>query len=172
MTDEYKYMLTLMLSKKCLHCQLCLIVCQWAEMCLVHKNYSRSRKITKVKNCFKRQTKWDTCKFWVESSLCLTLLRVCIMCVATNIVKAECVGREEQKQREGKILSMAAIASLQAIHLNFGRRGSIRCGISEPSGEPAPIGQKTRYNDGLAERVFMGLFARKIDGAEVPSSNR
>ncbi|KAF8082874.1 hypothetical protein N665_0804s0021 [Sinapis alba] len=56
-----------------------------------------------------------------------------------------------------------AIASLQAIQLNFGRRCSIRCGISEPSGEPAPIGQKTRYNDGLAERVFMGLFARKMD---------
>ena len=58
---------------------------------------------------------------------------------------------------------MAAIASLQAIHLKSGRRGSIRCGIAEPSGEPAPVGQKTRYNDGLAERVFMGLFARKMD---------
>lgn len=58
---------------------------------------------------------------------------------------------------------MAAITSLQAIHLKLGRRGSIRCGIAEPSGVPAPVGQKTRYKDGLAERVFMGLFARKMD---------
>lgn len=58
---------------------------------------------------------------------------------------------------------MAAIASLQAVHLNFSRRGITRCGIAEPNGEPAPMGQKTRYDDGLAARVFMGLFARKMD---------
>lgn len=39
----------------------------------------------------------------------------------------------------------------------------IRCGIAEPSGEPAPLGQKTRYNDGVFEKVFMTLFARKME---------
>ncbi len=38
----------------------------------------------------------------------------------------------------------------------------VRCGIAEPSGEPAPFGQKTRYNDGFFEKVFMALFARKM----------
>ncbi|KAM3379910.1 hypothetical protein BC332_20218 [Capsicum chinense] len=40
---------------------------------------------------------------------------------------------------------------------------SIRCGIAEPSGEPAPLGQKTKYNDGLFEKAFMTLFARKME---------
>ncbi|MCD7462508.1 hypothetical protein HAX54_048685 [Datura stramonium] len=39
----------------------------------------------------------------------------------------------------------------------------IRCGIAEPSGEPAPLGQKTKYNDGLFEKAFMTLFARKME---------
>ncbi|XP_022737300.1 beta-carotene isomerase D27, chloroplastic [Durio zibethinus] len=39
----------------------------------------------------------------------------------------------------------------------------IRCGIAEPSGEPAPLGQKTKYNDGLFEKAFMSLFARKME---------
>ncbi|XWS38147.1 hypothetical protein CRYUN_Cryun19dG0105300 [Craigia yunnanensis] len=39
----------------------------------------------------------------------------------------------------------------------------IRCGIAEPSGEPAPVGQKTKYNDGLFEKAFMTLFARKME---------
>ncbi|KAK1261593.1 hypothetical protein QJS04_geneDACA021829 [Acorus gramineus] len=39
----------------------------------------------------------------------------------------------------------------------------VRCGISEPSGEPAPMGQKTKYNDGFFERAFMSLFARKME---------
>lgn len=39
----------------------------------------------------------------------------------------------------------------------------IRCGIAEPSGEPAPFGQKTRYNDGFFEKAFMTLFARKME---------
>ena len=38
-----------------------------------------------------------------------------------------------------------------------------RCGIAEPSGEPAPFGQKTRYNDGIFERAFMTLFAIKME---------
>lgn len=39
----------------------------------------------------------------------------------------------------------------------------IRCGIAEPSGQPAPVGQKTKYNDGLFEKLFMTLFARKME---------
>ncbi|KAJ4949977.1 hypothetical protein NE237_026809 [Protea cynaroides] len=38
----------------------------------------------------------------------------------------------------------------------------LRCAIAEPSGEPAPLGQKTQYRDGLLEKVFMALFARKM----------
>lgn len=40
---------------------------------------------------------------------------------------------------------------------------SIRCGIAEPSGKPAPLGQKTKYNDGFFEKAFMTLFARKME---------
>ncbi|XP_057430439.1 beta-carotene isomerase D27, chloroplastic [Lotus japonicus] len=43
------------------------------------------------------------------------------------------------------------------------RTNIIRCGIAEPSGEPAPFGEKTRYNDGVFARVFMTLFARKME---------
>lgn len=39
----------------------------------------------------------------------------------------------------------------------------IRCGIAEPSGVPAPVGQKTKYNDGFFEKAFMTLFARKME---------
>ncbi|GFP89297.1 beta-carotene isomerase d27 chloroplastic [Phtheirospermum japonicum] len=39
----------------------------------------------------------------------------------------------------------------------------VRCGIAEASGVPAPMGQKTKYNDGLFERAFMTLFARKME---------
>ncbi|XP_026441249.1 beta-carotene isomerase D27, chloroplastic [Papaver somniferum] len=39
----------------------------------------------------------------------------------------------------------------------------IRCGIDEPSGKPAPFGEKTKYNDGIFEKIFMGLFARKME---------
>ncbi|XP_077248442.1 beta-carotene isomerase D27 [Tasmannia lanceolata] len=38
----------------------------------------------------------------------------------------------------------------------------IRNGIAEPSGVPAPMGQKTQYKDGIFEKVFMSLFARKM----------
>ncbi|KAK9082449.1 hypothetical protein Syun_031373 [Stephania yunnanensis] len=48
---------------------------------------------------------------------------------------------------------------------------SITCGIAEPSGEPAPLGQKTRYKDGLLEKMFMGLFARKMDKYSSASSS-
>ena len=62
---------------------------------------------------------------------------------------------------------------LQAAHFTVPRQLSIRkqktfsslirCGIAEPSGEPAPLGQKTKYNDGLFEKAFMTLFARKME---------
>ncbi|XP_004502060.1 beta-carotene isomerase D27, chloroplastic [Cicer arietinum] len=39
----------------------------------------------------------------------------------------------------------------------------IRCGIAEPSGEPAPLGLKTRYNDTIFEKAFITLFARKME---------
>ncbi|KAL9258386.1 Beta-carotene isomerase D27, chloroplastic-like protein [Drosera capensis] len=42
-------------------------------------------------------------------------------------------------------------------------RGSIRCGIAEPTGVPAPMGQKTKYKDGLFEKAFMTLFAKKME---------
>ncbi|RAL50950.1 hypothetical protein DM860_005306 [Cuscuta australis] len=44
-----------------------------------------------------------------------------------------------------------------------GGRRNLRCAIAEPSGEPAPMGQKTKYNDGMLERAFMTLFARKME---------
>ncbi|KAB2632999.1 beta-carotene isomerase D27 [Pyrus ussuriensis x Pyrus communis] len=46
---------------------------------------------------------------------------------------------------------------------------SVRYRISEPSGEPAPMGQKTMYNDGFFERGFMTLFARKMMKSAAPS---
>ncbi|XP_065858474.1 beta-carotene isomerase D27, chloroplastic [Euphorbia lathyris] len=42
-------------------------------------------------------------------------------------------------------------------------RNYISCSIAEPNGEPAPLGQKTRYNDGFFAKVFMTLFARKME---------
>lgn len=40
----------------------------------------------------------------------------------------------------------------------------IRCvGISGPSIVPAPMGEKTKYKDGVFAKVFMGLFARKME---------
>ncbi|KAJ0968643.1 hypothetical protein J5N97_025560 [Dioscorea zingiberensis] len=44
------------------------------------------------------------------------------------------------------------------------RHGIIRNGgIAEPSGVPAPMGQKTQYKDGIFEKAFMSLFARKME---------
>jgi hypothetical protein len=62
------------------------------------------------------------------------------------------------------VLSFQVIPQL--ITPPHGRRsggGIIRCGIAEPSGEPAPLGQKTRYNDSIFEKAFMTLFARKME---------
>ncbi|KAF5176389.1 beta-carotene isomerase D27 protein [Thalictrum thalictroides] len=64
------------------------------------------------------------------------------------------------------VLSFQTIR-LQSIQRYPGRGGGfrsvVRCGIVEPSGEPAPLGQKTLYKDGLFEKVFMALFSRKMD---------
>ncbi|KAL5148398.1 Beta-carotene isomerase D27, chloroplastic [Glycine soja] len=48
----------------------------------------------------------------------------------------------------------------------------IRCGIAEPSGEPAPLGQKTRYYDGIFEKAFMTLFARKMEKFSDPPAGK
>lgn len=50
--------------------------------------------------------------------------------------------------------------------------GAVRCGIAEPSGEPAPPGQKTRYNDGVFEKAFMTLFARKMERFAAPAPQK
>lgn len=47
-----------------------------------------------------------------------------------------------------------------------------RCGIAEPSGEPAPLGQKTKYNDGFFEKAFMTLFARKMEKFASPAKSK
>lgn len=46
-----------------------------------------------------------------------------------------------------------------------------RCGIAEASGEPAPLGQKTKYKDGFFEKAFMTLFARKMENFARRSSD-
>lgn len=48
----------------------------------------------------------------------------------------------------------------------------IRCGIAEPSGEPAPVGQKTKYDDGFFEKAFMTLFARKMEKFAAPLTSK
>nr|DAD28150.1 TPA_asm: hypothetical protein HUJ06_029618 [Nelumbo nucifera] len=47
-----------------------------------------------------------------------------------------------------------------------GRQSSgyvLRCRIMEPSGEPAPLGQKMQYRDVFLEKTFMALFAQKVE---------
>ncbi|KAL5551523.1 hypothetical protein UlMin_001699 [Ulmus minor] len=46
---------------------------------------------------------------------------------------------------------------------------NIRCGIAEPSGKPAPFGEKTKYNDGFFEKAFMTLFAWKMEKFATPA---
>lgn len=63
------------------------------------------------------------------------------------------------------VLSLQVVQFRPPRHLPLQRPSTgcvIRCGIAEPSGEPAPLGQKTRYNDGFFENAFMTLFARKM----------
>ncbi|KAK2664397.1 hypothetical protein Ddye_002971 [Dipteronia dyeriana] len=76
------------------------------------------------------------------------------------------------------------VLNLQVLHfptaythqqLSLGRQSRcgivIRCGIAEPSGEPAPMGQKTKYSDGFFEKAFMTLFARKMERFAAPVSS-
>ncbi|XP_024534389.1 beta-carotene isomerase D27, chloroplastic [Selaginella moellendorffii] len=51
-------------------------------------------------------------------------------------------------------------------------RSLIRCEIAEPSGKPAPMGQKTRYKDSIFDRAFMSLFARKMENATGRASKK
>ncbi|KAL5726760.1 hypothetical protein ACHQM5_000024 [Ranunculus cassubicifolius] len=59
------------------------------------------------------------------------------------------------------------------LHSNSTNRSiiSVRCGIAEASGQPAPMGQKTQYKDGVFEKVFMALFARKMEKFSSSSSS-
>ena len=50
------------------------------------------------------------------------------------------------------------------------KSGWVRCGIAEPSGVPAPMGQKTQYKDGFFEKAFMSLFARKMEKFAAPGA--
>jgi hypothetical protein len=45
-----------------------------------------------------------------------------------------------------------------------GRKGGfeVRATVVEPSGEPAPMGQKTQYKDNLIDRIAMNLFRKKM----------
>lgn len=38
----------------------------------------------------------------------------------------------------------------------------VRARIAEPTGEPAPMGQKTQYKDNMIDRFAMNLFRRKM----------
>ncbi|XP_030500161.2 beta-carotene isomerase D27, chloroplastic [Cannabis sativa] len=66
---------------------------------------------------------------------------------------------------------MVVVLSFQPLHFHSPQLpktkthyglGVARCGIAEPSGKPAPFGEKTKYKDGLFEKGFMSLFARKM----------
>ncbi|XP_051148985.1 beta-carotene isomerase D27, chloroplastic [Andrographis paniculata] len=66
------------------------------------------------------------------------------------------------------VLTFQAINYPSAGHCCFRRRKNlrnrtVRCRIAEASGKPAPMGQKTKYKDGLFGKVFMTLFARKME---------
>uniref|UniRef100_A0A2P2KF40 Uncharacterized protein n=1 Tax=Rhizophora mucronata TaxID=61149 RepID=A0A2P2KF40_RHIMU len=55
------------------------------------------------------------------------------------------------------------------LHGRHGRpRNYIVCRIAEPTGKPAPLGQKTKYTDGFFEKAFMTLFARKMEKFAAP----
>eukprot|EP00246_Nothoceros_aenigmaticus_P013064 TRINITY_DN4333_c0_g1_i1.p1 TRINITY_DN4333_c0_g1~~TRINITY_DN4333_c0_g1_i1.p1 ORF type:complete len:259 (-),score=35.82 TRINITY_DN4333_c0_g1_i1:317-1093(-) len=49
----------------------------------------------------------------------------------------------------------------QALPRHLSRR--VRCGVAEPSGEPAPFGVKTKYRDSIFDKAFMALFQRKME---------
>lgn len=64
-----------------------------------------------------------------------------------------------------ELLSLPGV-SFRPLQLLTRRHGglTVRCGgIAEPTGVPAPMGQKTQYKDGAFEKAFMSLFARKME---------
>jgi len=80
------------------------------------------------------------------------------------------IDEDEEEEEEEKMVGMSLVgvkpSPLQPQQLPSLRGGvlrRIRCGIAEASGQPAPLGQKTRYNDGIFEKAFMSLFARKME---------
>lgn len=75
---------------------------------------------------------------------------------------------------------MVALSSLQVVQFRPPQdlslhkcrpRSFIKCRIAEPTGEPAPLGQKTKYMDGFFEKAFMTLFARKMEKFAAPAKN-
>ncbi|KAJ6945970.1 hypothetical protein NC651_000903 [Populus alba x Populus x berolinensis] len=75
---------------------------------------------------------------------------------------------------------MLALSSLQVVQFRppqdlslhkWRPRSFIKCRIAEPTGEPAPLGQKTKYMDGFFEKAFMTLFARKMEKFAAPVKN-
>lgn len=63
-----------------------------------------------------------------------------------------------------EILSMpTARLPIGRWHVSHRTCSLICAGIAEKSGVPAPMGQKTEYRDGLFEKAFMSLFARKME---------
>ncbi|KAJ6962126.1 hypothetical protein NC652_000940 [Populus alba x Populus x berolinensis] len=75
---------------------------------------------------------------------------------------------------------MVALSSLQVVQFRppqdlslhkWRPRSFITCRIAEPTGEPAPLGQKTKYMDGFFEKAFMTLFARKMEKFAAPVKN-
>lgn len=81
---------------------------------------------------------------------------------------------------------MVALSSSQVVQFRFPHQSPnsayrcsrprtsfiIKCRIAEPTGEPAPLGQKTKYIDGFFEKAFMTLFARKMEKfADAPKAD-
>lgn len=70
-------------------------------------------------------------------------------------------------EEEGESMELLSAPAGRFPAASFRRRraggGAFRCAIAEPSGVPAPLGQKTQYRDGWFAKVFMGLFARKME---------
>ncbi|XP_062074697.1 beta-carotene isomerase D27, chloroplastic [Humulus lupulus] len=64
------------------------------------------------------------------------------------------------------------LSSTKSRGSHYGGGGVVRCGIAEPSGKPAPFGEKTKYNDGFLERAFMTLFARKMGKFAAPPKEK
>ncbi|OAE26196.1 hypothetical protein AXG93_3457s1220 [Marchantia polymorpha subsp. ruderalis] len=57
---------------------------------------------------------------------------------------------------------MQALGTLSVSHRPISLP-NVRAVIAEPSGEPAPMGQKTKYNDSFFDKMFMGIFTTKME---------